>query len=91
MWHWWGVLSTGFGGGDVALLGGVIGHRRDQRARPSMAQIWALTGGLDDGGGGRVSVVVVADGGGGEKKARMVTMCDVGDISTMVARFGNSQ
>ena len=26
-----------------------------------------------------------------EKKDGMVTMCDVGDISTMAARFGNSQ
>ena len=38
----------------------------------------------------RVLVVVVGGGGGGEKKDRKVTMCDVGDISTTVARFGNS-
>jgi hypothetical protein len=32
-------------------------------------------------------MVVVVDGGGGERKDEMVTMCDV---STVVARFGNS-
>ena len=35
--------------------------------------------------------VVVVDGGGGEKKGGTVTMCDAGDVSTAVARFGNSQ
>jgi hypothetical protein len=49
----------------------------------------ALTGGLDGSGGGHASVVVVAGGGGVEKKDGMVTMCDAGDISTVVARFGN--
>jgi len=33
-----------------------------------------------------VVVVVVV-----EKKGGMVTMCHVGDISTVAARFGNSQ
>jgi hypothetical protein len=28
-------------------------------------------------------------GGGGERKGGIVTTCDVGDISTMGARFGN--
>jgi hypothetical protein len=53
----------------------------------------ALTGGLDGGGGGHASVVVVvvAGGGGGEKKDGMVTMCDAGDVSTVVARFGNTR
>jgi len=54
-----------------------------------VARLRALTGGLDGGGGGRASVVVVAGGGGGEKKDGMVTICDVGDISNAVARFGN--
>ena len=36
-------------------------------------------------------VVVVGGGGGGKKKDGKVTMCGVGDISTAVARFGNSQ
>ena len=35
-------------------------------------------------------VVVVGGGGGGEKKDGKVTMCDIGDVSTAVARFGNS-
>jgi len=35
--------------------------------------------------------VVVVGGGGGEKKGGMVTMCDVGDVSTVDARFGNSR
>ena len=38
-----------------------------------------------------VVVVVVVDGGGGEKRDGMVTMCDASDISTVVARFGNTQ
>ena len=38
-----------------------------------------------------VLVVVVGGGGGGEKKDGKVTMCDVGDVSTVVAQFGNSQ
>ena len=37
-----------------------------------------------------VLVVVVGGGGGSEKKDRKVTMCDVSDVSTAVARFGNS-
>jgi hypothetical protein len=35
--------------------------------------------------------VVATDGGGGEKKGGIVTTCDVGDVSTAVARFGNLQ
>jgi hypothetical protein len=35
-------------------------------------------------------VVVVAVGGGGEKRDGMVMMCDTSDVSTAVARFGNS-
>jgi len=53
--------------------------------------MWALTGGGDGDGGGRASVVVVVGGGGGEKKGGMVTMCDMGDVSTVDARFGNSR
>ena len=53
--------------------------------------MWALTRGLDGGSGGHALVVVVADGGGGEKKDGAVTICDTGDVSTAVARFGNSQ
>jgi hypothetical protein len=56
-----------------------------------VARLRALTGGLDGGSGGHVSVVVVAGGGGGEKKDGMVTMCDAGDVSTAVARFGNKR
>ena len=33
----------------------------------------------------RMLVVVVGGGGGGEKKDGKVSMCDVGDISTVVA------
>jgi len=36
------------------------------------------------------SGVVLGGGGGGERKDGMVTMCDPSDISTAVARFGNS-
>ena len=36
-------------------------------------------------------VVVVGGDGGGERKDRTVTMCDTGDISTAVARFGNTR
>ena len=36
-----------------------------------------------------VVVVVVVGGGGGEGKDGMVTICDVGDVSNAVARFGN--
>ena len=35
--------------------------------------------------------MTVSGGGGGEKKDGMVTICDAGDVSTAVARFGNSQ
>ena len=37
----------------------------------------------------RVVVVGVVGGGGGEGKDGMVTICDVGDVSNAVARFGN--
>jgi hypothetical protein len=30
-------------------------------------------------------------GGGGERKGGIVTTCDVGDVSTTGARFGNSR
>ena len=36
-----------------------------------------------------VVVVVVVGDGGGEGKDGMVTICDVGDVSNAVARFGN--
>jgi hypothetical protein len=36
-------------------------------------------------------VVVVGVGGGGEKRDGTVTMCDASDVSTAVARFGNSR
>jgi hypothetical protein len=36
-------------------------------------------------------MVVVVDGGGGERKGGTVTTCDVGDVSTAVARFGNTR
>ena len=36
-----------------------------------------------------VVVVVVVGGGGGEGKDGMVTICDVGDVSNVVAQFGN--
>ena len=38
-----------------------------------------------------VVVVVVVVGGGGEGKDGMVTMGDMGDVSNVVARFGNPQ
>jgi len=31
------------------------------------------------------------DGDGSEKRDGMVMMCDIGDVSTAVARFGNSR
>jgi len=34
-------------------------------------------------------VVLVVGGGGGEGKDGTVTICDVGDVSNAVARFGN--
>jgi hypothetical protein len=36
-------------------------------------------------------VVIMVGGGGGERKDGMVTMCDMGDVSTAVAQFGNSR
>jgi len=39
----------------------------------------------------RVVVVVADDGGGGESRDGTVTMCDASDVSTAVARFGNSR
>ena len=36
-----------------------------------------------------IVVLVVEGGGGGEGKDGMVTICDVGDVSNVVARFGN--
>ena len=37
-----------------------------------------------------VVVVVVVDSGGGERKDGLVMVCDTGDVSTAVARFGNT-
>lgn len=34
-------------------------------------------------------MVAVVDDGGGEKKDGTVTMCDTGDVSTIIAQFGN--
>jgi hypothetical protein len=39
----------------------------------------------------RVVVVVDGGGGGGERKDGTVTMCDPSDVSSAVARFGNSR
>jgi hypothetical protein len=36
-------------------------------------------------------VVVVGGDDGGKREGGMITTCDVGDVSTTVARFGNSQ
>ena len=50
----------------------------------------AVTGAPDGGGGSRArwwwGVVVVVKGRDG-----MVTMCDMGDVSTAAAQFGNLQ
>ena len=35
------------------------------------------------------AVLAACSGGGGEGKDGMVTICDVGDVSNAVARFGN--
>jgi len=34
-------------------------------------------------------VLAACSGGGGEGKDGMVTICDMGDVSNMVTRFGN--
>ena len=49
------VLSGGGvdGTGDVALFGGGVEWQRRRRARPGLAQMWAITGALDGGGGSR--------------------------------------
>ena len=56
-----------------------------------MAPMWALTRGLDGSDGSHASVVVVVGGGGGEKKGRMVTICDVHDISVKVQKSDQTE
>ena len=53
--------------------------------------MWALTRGLDGGDGSHASVVVVVDGGDREKKGRMVTICDVHDISVKVQKSDQTE
>jgi len=53
--------------------------------------MWAVAGALDGGSGGRPVVVVVVVVRLLREEMGTVTMCDVGDVSTAVARFGNSR
>jgi hypothetical protein len=85
--------------GDAAALGGVRStvtwqRRRGVAVSTSPPQLGPNVG---NGWGARRRrrwprvVVVLVSGGGGERKDGMVTMCDAGDNSTAVARFGNTR
>jgi len=50
--------------------------------------MWAIAGGAQ---WQQWWLRVVDGGGSGEKRDGTVTICDMSDISTVVARFGNSQ
>ena len=69
-----------FGGCDVASLGaGGIDE---------LALDWPRSG--QSPGGSMVAVLATrSGGGGGEGKDGTVTICDVGDVSNVVAQFGN--
>ena len=76
-------MLAAFGGRDVASLGaGGIDE---------LAPDWPRSG--QSPGGSTVAVLATRSGGGGggEGKDGMVTICDVGDVSNAVARFGNPQ
>ena len=75
-------------GGDVA---GVGGRRWAPAGSTSPPRISPKKGGLRGRRQWRPRVLVVVDGGGGERKDGTVTICDMSDVSTAVARFGNSR
>ena len=78
-------MLVAFGGCDVASLGA---GRID-----GLTPDWPRSG--QSPGGSMAAVLAahsgVGGGGGGEGKDGMVTICDVGDVSNVVARFGNLQ
>jgi hypothetical protein len=79
------------GGGDVASLGagGIDELTRDwPTSGQSPGCSTAAVAAARNGGGWWM---VVDGGGGGERKDETVTMCDAGDVSTAVARFGNTR
>jgi hypothetical protein len=80
MWRRWGVVTWRrwalAGSTSPPRIGPKKGSHRGARRRR-----WQL----------RVMVVVLDGGGGGEKRDGTVTMCDASDVSTAVARFGNSR
>ena len=75
------------GASDVASFGGVDEPAPDwPKCGQSPGGSTAVVAATHGGGGGWWWVMVVVVGRDGD-----VTMCDVSDVSTVVARFGNSR
>ena len=68
----------------MALLAALLGDGGSDELTPG----WPKSG---QSPGCSTAAVLAArsGGGGGERKDGTVAMCDVGDVSTAVARFGN--
>ena len=78
-----GAVTWPFEGVSLAMA--------ESTSRPWLGPSAGVDQGLDGGGGGRAVVVGAGGGGGGEGRDGTVTICDTGDVSTVVARFGNSR
>jgi len=80
------------GAGDVASLDGFVGSVGGGGCVKEPAPAWP---GCEQSLGHSMAAVAathVVDGGGcGERRDGMVMMCDMSDVSTSVAQFGNSQ
>jgi hypothetical protein len=85
-WRRWALLAA-FGSRDMASLGA---GRIDELALdvPKSGQ---SPGARRPQWRPRIMVVVVGGGGGSGKRWGNVTTCDVHDVSTTVARFGNTR
>ena len=99
MWHWWAGLSSSLRAGDVALVDGFIGIVGGwvmwqcgvigDRGIDELTLVWPNIGQSLGCSMAAVLATHSGGGGGGEGKDGMVTICDMGDISNVVARFGN--
>ena len=78
--------------GDVASLDSFVGGVGDGGCVDEPAPAWPRCGqSLGHLSAAVAAARVVDSGGSGERKDGTVTMCDMSDVSTAVARFGNSR
>ena len=90
-WHRWAASLGSLGAGDVASLDGFVGSVGGGGCVDEPAPAWPNAGSRWGAQRRQWRPRVVVDGGGIDERDGMVTMCDIGDVSTAVARFGNSR